>query len=49
MNKTNFNLTTAGYESPAVNVLDVMSEGVLCQSLDYPGYGYDDENDLGII
>ena len=41
--KRNINLTTAGYESPAVNVLDVMSEGVLCQSGNF-GIG-DWEND----
>ena len=32
MMRTNFNLAAAGYESPAVSVLDIMSEGVLCQS-----------------
>ena len=33
MKKTNI-ILCGGYESPAVNVLDVMSEGVLCQSGD---------------
>lgn len=32
MKQTNFNSGSRTYESPAVNVLDVMSEGVLCQS-----------------
>ncbi len=37
------------YETPAVKTLEVMSEGVLCGSYDNPGFGYDDENDLGEI
>ncbi len=32
MKQTKFNFSSRGYESPAVNVLDVMSEGVLCAS-----------------
>ena len=32
MKQTSFNFSSRGYESPAVNVLDVMSEGVLCAS-----------------
>ncbi len=32
MKQTNFNISSCGYESPAVNVLDIMSEGVLCAS-----------------
>lgn len=32
MKQTNFISGSLTYESPAVNVLDVMSEGVLCQS-----------------
>lgn len=32
MKQTNFNSGSLTYESPAVNVLDVMSEGVLCAS-----------------
>ena len=34
MKKTNI-ILCGGYESPAVNVLDVMSEGVLCASGDF--------------
>ena len=45
MNKTNFNLTTAGYESPAVNVLDVMSEGVLCASGDFGIADWENDGD----
>lgn len=49
-NKTN---TRGGqtYETPSVTTLEVLSEGVLCGSGDFdtPGYGYDDENDLGEI
>ena len=37
------------YETPTVKTLEVMSEGVLCGSYDNPGFGYDDENDLGEI
>lgn len=37
------------YETPTVKTLDILSEGVLCGSFDNPGYGYDDENDLGEI
>lgn len=37
------------YEKPTVKTLDILSEGVLCGSFDNPGYGYDDENDLGEI
>ena len=47
----NKKLTTAGtlslgarsYESPAVNVVEVLSEGVLCASGDHEGWGYDDD------
>lgn len=49
-NKTN---TRGGqtYETPSVTTLEVLSEGVLCGSGDFdtPGYGYDNENDLGEI
>ena len=49
-NKTN---TRGGqtYETPSVTPLEVLSEGVLCGSGDFdtPGYGYDNENDLGEI
>ncbi|MBO5943173.1 MAG: hypothetical protein J6Q63_07800 [Bacteroidales bacterium] len=37
------------YETPSVTTLEVLSEGVLCGSYDNPGYGYDDDNDLGEI
>ena len=49
MKKTNIILCGSSYEAPAVRVLDIMSEGVLCSSFDVPGYGYDNENDLGEI
>ena len=39
----------SSYETPTVTTLDILSEGVLCGSFDNPGYGYDDENDLGEI
>ena len=39
----------SSYETPTVKTLDILSEGVLCGSFDNPGYGYDDENDLGEI
>lgn len=48
MKQTNINSGSLTYESPAVNVLDVMSEGVLCQS----GTGNIEdalEDDWGII
>jgi hypothetical protein len=48
MKQTNFNFSSRGYESPAVNVLDIMSEGILCAS----GMGNIDdalEEDWGII
>lgn len=48
MKQTNYNSGSLTYESPAVNVLDVMSEGVLCQS----GTGNIEdalEDDWGII
>lgn len=37
------------YETPTITTLEVMSEGVLCGSYDTPGYGYDNDNDLGEI
>ena len=37
------------YETPTITTLEVLSEGVLCGSYDTPGYGYDNENDLGEI
>lgn len=33
--KTNIYQTAAGYESPAVRILDILNEGVLCQSGDF--------------
>lgn len=50
MNKNNsMKLEGLSYVAPSVNVLDVQTEGVLCGSYDNPGYGYDDDNDLGEI
>ena len=46
-NRTQQNVSA--YETPSVTTLEVLSEGVLCASYDSPGYGYDDENDLGEI
>ncbi len=45
MKQTNFNSGSRTYESPAVNVLDVMSEGVLCASngVDIKDWETDDE------
>ena len=37
------------YETPTITTLNIQSEGVLCGSYDTPGYGYDNENDLGEI
>jgi hypothetical protein len=37
------------YTSPQVNIFHMCTEGVMCASLDVPGAGYDDENDLGEI
>lgn len=39
----------SSYEAPLVKTLDIMSEGVLCQSLDRADSAYDYENDLGEI
>ena len=47
-NKT-FEMAGATYETPTITTLEVLTEGVLCGSYDNPGYGYDDENDLGEI
>ena len=50
MNKNNsMNLEGMSYETPSVNVLNVMSEGVLCGSFDRADAGYDNFNDLGEI
>lgn len=51
----NFNKTNTrggqAYETPSVTTLEVLSEGVLCGSGDFdtPGYGYDNEHELGEI
>lgn len=37
------------YEAPSITLLDIMSEGMLCQSLDRPDNGYDNDYDLGEI
>ena len=40
------------YASPQVDVFNLHCEGLLCGSVgdsDVPGFGYDDENDLGEI
>ena len=37
------------YASPQVQIFTLRSEGVLCGSYDTPGFGYDDENNLGEI
>ena len=38
------------YETPSVEILDVISEGVFCTSpWDTAGYDYDPDNDLGEI
>lgn len=37
------------YASPQVQIFTLRSEGVLCGSYDTPGFGYDDDNDLGEI
>lgn len=38
------------YEAPSITMLDIMSEGMLCQSLlDRPDNGYDNDYDLGEI
>ena len=40
------------YTSPQVDVFNLHCEGLLCGSVgdsDVPGFGYDDENDLGEI
>lgn len=42
MKQTNFNSGSCTYESPAVNVLDVMSEGVLCQSGNFDAKDWED-------
>ena len=53
--RTDKNLTWGGqpYEAPTVTSLDILSEGLLCQSGMYDradnGYGYGDDFDLGEI
>lgn len=48
---TNFSRGGQTYQSPSLEVLDVLVEGILCTSdgFDSPSYGYDDDNDLGEI
>ena len=36
-------LGVSSYESPAVNVVEVLSEGVLCMSGDHEEWGTDDD------
>ena len=36
-------LGVRSYESPAVSVVEVLSEGVLCASGDHEGWGTDDD------
>ena len=36
-------LSTSSYETPAVTVMEVVSEGVLCASGQHEGWGYDDD------
>ena len=36
-------LGARSYESPAVTVVEVLSEGVLCASGDHEDWGYDDD------
>ena len=36
-------LGVRSYESPAVTVVEVLSEGVLCASGDHEDWGYDDD------
>lgn len=51
--RTDKNLTWGGqpYEAPTVTSLDILSEGLLCQSgmYDRADNGYDDDFDLGEI
>lgn len=46
MNKKNFN-TVESYETPAVHVLDIQAEGVLCASGDFTIDGWVEEEDNG--
>ena len=46
------NLEGLSYEAPSVTSLDIMNEGLLCQSgsvFDRADNGYDDDFDLGEI
>ena len=51
MTRNNEFITRGGqrYDAPAVAVVDIHNEGVLCGSYDAANYGYDYENDLGEI
>lgn len=37
------------YVSPSSKVVEILTEGILCSSLDNPGRGYDPNYDLGDI
>ena len=39
----NSSLGVRSYETPAVNVVEVLSEGVLCASGQHEDWGYDDD------
>lgn len=44
MNKKNFN-TVESYETPAVNVIDIQVEGVLCASGDFGINDWEDDEE----
>lgn len=44
MNKKNFN-TVESYETPAVNVIDIQVEGVLCASGDFDINDWEEDED----
>ena len=43
MTAANSTLGVRSYESPAVSVVEVISEGVLCASGDHEDWDYDDD------
>lgn len=45
MNKKNFN-TVESYETPAVNVIDIQVEGVLCASGDFDINDWEEDGEL---
>lgn len=45
MKQTNIILCGSSYEAPAVRVLDIMSEGVLCASGDFGIADWENDND----